>query len=172
VKQSRGHVHVYSEPGIGTTFKVYLPLVPEVTAVPALWPDTPARLTGSETVLLCEDEPLVRSLMERILRRSGYDVLTTQDPAEALELATQRPDVDILVTDVVMPGLSGPELVERVRIVRPDLRALLLSGYPVEMIRDRATLPFGTGFLEKPFHAEGLLRAVRGLVEPTCTNRS
>jgi CheY-like chemotaxis protein len=166
VTQSHGHVLVYSELGLGTTFKIYLPLVETATPVgPLVDDEKPLRLVGTETILLCEDDDLVRGLIERILGRKGYKVLAATHPHEALEIAARGEPLDILVSDVVMPQMSGPELVERVNAIHPGLRILFLSGYPIEVIRDRGNLPLGSAFLEKPFQASALVRTVRELLD-------
>jgi two-component system cell cycle sensor histidine kinase/response regulator CckA len=166
VTQSHGHVLVYSELGLGTTFKIYLPLVETATPVgPLVEDEKPQRLVGTETILLCEDDDLVRGLIERILGRKGYTVLTARHPHDALEIAARGEPLDILVTDVVMPQMSGPELVERINALHPGLRILFLSGYPIEVIRDRGNLPLGSAFLEKPFQASALVRVVRELLD-------
>jgi CheY-like chemotaxis protein len=167
VTQSGGHIHVYSEPGLGTSFKIYLPAAGERTrrAAPA-GAETPERLTGTETVLVCEDEDLVRDLIERILTERGYRVLAPAGPREALEAFAARPQrVDVLITDVIMPQMSGPELAERLTALRPDLRTLFLSGYTAETVQSRGNLPPGSAFLEKPFDHTTLLQTVRGLLD-------
>jgi PAS domain S-box-containing protein len=169
VTQSRGRVLVYSEPGLGTTFKVYLPVV---AAAPGLIDDVrddaPEQLGGTETILLCEDEDLVRNFVEAVLTDRGYRVLSTALPRDALELAMRRHEqIDALVTDVIMPQMSGPELVERVEAARPGLRIMFLSGYTAEAVRDRGNLPLGSAFLEKPFDDLTLLRTVRALLDQT-----
>jgi CheY-like chemotaxis protein len=122
--------------------------------------------TGTETVLLCEDEDSVRRLMERILSRNGYTVLSAATPHEALDFArAHAEDIDILVSDVIMPGLSGPELANRMREHLPSLRTLFVSGYTAETARGRGNLPTGSALLEKPFNRAGLLRALRDLLD-------
>jgi PAS domain S-box-containing protein len=164
VTQSGGYIQVYSEPGLGAAFKIYLPASTRAP-VPAEPPvaDEPA---GTETVLLCEDEDSVRRLMERILSRSGYTVLSAATPHEALDFArAHAEDIDILVSDVIMPGLSGPELANRMREHLPSLRTLFVSGYTAETVRGRGNLPTGSALLEKPFNRAGLLRALRDLLD-------
>jgi two-component system, cell cycle sensor histidine kinase and response regulator CckA len=164
VTQSGGHVRVYSEPGLGAAFKVYLPASTQ-PAAPIEAPATDAP-PGTETVLLCEDEDSVRRLMERILSRSGYTVLSAATPSEALDLASAHSDaIDALVSDVIMPGLSGPELAHRLREQLPSLLTLFVSGYTAETVRDRGNLPTGSALLEKPFNRAGLLRALRALLD-------
>jgi two-component system cell cycle sensor histidine kinase/response regulator CckA len=162
VTQSGGEVHVYSEPGLGTSFKVYLPVSGEVAeaAAPAPAEDD---LHGEETVLLCEDEEGVRHLIETVLTTHGYRVLAAAGPLQALEIAAER-EIDLLVTDVIMPDLSGPELARRMESLRPGVRTLFVSGYTAETVRGRGRLPADSAFLEKPFHQLSLLRAIRGLL--------
>ncbi|HEV7883355.1 MAG TPA: PAS domain S-box protein [Solirubrobacteraceae bacterium] len=164
VTQSGGSIRVYSERGLGAAFKVFLPASTRA-AVPAQVPVTDAP-AGTETVLLCEDEDSVRRLMERILSRNGYTVLSAATPHEALDFArAHAEDIDILVSDVIMPGLSGPELANRMREHLPSLRTLFVSGYTAETARGRGNLPTGSALLEKPFNRAGLLRALRDLLD-------
>jgi CheY-like chemotaxis protein len=167
VTQSGGHVTVYSEPGLGTTLKVYLPVSGETAPTPE--PDrgeSDEPLTGAETVLVCEDENLVRGLLERVLTAHGYTVLATAGPEEALERAiTDEAPFDVLVTDVIMPGMPGPELARRLHELRPDLPTLFISGYTAETVQDRGKLPVGSAFLEKPFDPAVLLRTLRSLLD-------
>jgi CheY-like chemotaxis protein len=167
VTQSGGHIHVYSEPGLGTSLKIYLPAgkdAARASLAPAETDD--ADLSGRETVLLCEDEDGVRHLIEVLLTARGYTVLAAADPRAALEIAAEREGaIDVIVTDVVMPGMSGPDLVGRLATLRPGLRTLFVSGYTAEALRGRTTLPVGSAFLEKPFDEQSLLRAVRALLD-------
>jgi two-component system cell cycle sensor histidine kinase/response regulator CckA len=162
VTQSGGDIHVYSEPGLGTSFKVYLP-VSDAVAEPVAPAPAEDDLHGEETVLLCEDEEGVRHLIETVLTNHGYRVLAAAGPLQALEIATER-EIDVLVSDVIMPDLSGPELARRMESVRPGVRTLFVSGYTAETVRGRGRLPDDSAFLEKPFHQLALLRAIRGLL--------
>jgi PAS domain S-box-containing protein len=161
VKQSGGHVWVYSEPGEGTTFKIYFPRIEGAPdAGGANVPTSGPR--GSETVLLVEDEPAVRAIAKRILTRHGYRVLETCNGKEALAVATQhREPIHLVLTDVVMPELGGPALMERLRAVRPEVATLFMSGYTDDDIVRRGALELGRRFVQKPFNASGLLAAVR-----------
>jgi two-component system cell cycle sensor histidine kinase/response regulator CckA len=166
VKQSGGHIAVYSEPGRGSTFKVYLPRVegsPDaVESVPAATP--PSR--GSETVLLVEDEAELRELAEEVLSSRGYTVLQAGSPAEALQLAERHDGpVHLLLTDVVMPGMSGRELADRLLGARPALKALFMSGYTDTAIVHHGVLDPGTPFLQKPFTPDALVRKVRDVLD-------
>jgi two-component system cell cycle sensor histidine kinase/response regulator CckA len=166
IGQAGGEVRVYSEPGMGASFKVYLPALEASGSVPQPQPAAPPeRLGGHETVLLCEDEPAVGALLERVLTRAGYEVLNCAAPDEALRAAAEHTgSIDILVTDVIMPGLTGPQLAERLVAEHGTLRTLFLSGYTADVIRDRGHLPPGSAFLEKPFEPPALLTAVRALL--------
>jgi two-component system, cell cycle sensor histidine kinase and response regulator CckA len=163
VKQSKGYIWVYSEPGRGTTFKVYLPQASR--DLPAERAPAPARAavkTVSETVLLVEDEAGVRKLAKRILDGAGYRVLEAADGAEAEKLfAEHAGSIDLLVTDVVMPGIGGPELLRRLQDLAPTLRVLYMSGYTEQSAARIAGIDRGEPFVQKPFRAAELLHFVR-----------
>jgi CheY-like chemotaxis protein len=164
VSQSGGHVRVYSERGIGTSFKVYLPVAdaPAPTAATVLRPDADG-FRGGETLLLCEDEDSVRALLERVLAKAGYRVLSAARPVEALEHARAEPDhIDGLISDVIMPDMPGPELARQLQELRPGLRTLFVSGYTADTVNG---LPDGSAFLEKPFNHTTLLRTLRELLD-------
>ncbi len=132
VKQSDGYIWVYSEPGEGTSFKIYLPRIEEVGKATALdrTPDAAALPRGFETVLLVEDENGVRELARQYLETSGYKVIEASNGNEAMELAANfKEPIHLLMTDVVMPGISGRELADRLSVIRPDIRILFMSGY-------------------------------------------
>ncbi len=158
VKQSRGSIWVYSESGHGSTFKIYLPRVDAAAdrPVPAASP-----VGGSEIILLVEDEPQVRAVVRRALERSGYAVLVASDPIDALRIADETADIDLLLTDVVMPQMNGRELAERVRARRPDTRVLFMSGYTDDAILRHGVLDEGVPFLQKPVTPGSLTRSVR-----------
>jgi two-component system cell cycle sensor histidine kinase/response regulator CckA len=161
VKQSEGYIWAYSEPGHGTTFKIYLPEVAvPVTAVP---PQQPANALprGLETVLLVEDEQSLRDLNEELLTSLGYTVLSAAHGAEALEMAQLEPRIHVLLTDVVMPGMSGRELGEKLKIIRPEVKVLYMSGYTDTVIMHHGILKPGVSFLQKPFTQEILARKMR-----------
>jgi signal transduction histidine kinase len=166
VKQNLGLISVYSEPGQGTTFKVYLPRAEEqaqTTVTAALKRD----LHGKETVLLVEDEEQVLTLASRILQQQGYTVLAAATPEAALELANREAgQIQLLITDVVMPGMNGRELYERLKEVQPELRCLYMSGYTADVIAHRGVLEGGVHFLQKPFTIEALAGGVREALKP------
>jgi two-component system, cell cycle sensor histidine kinase and response regulator CckA len=168
VAQSGGHVFVTSEPGRGSTFTVYLPVQPGDAEHPAAAPPRPPVRGGAETVLLVEDEELVRRLTCEILRRNGYRVLEAADGVDALAILRQHPDrIDLLLTDVVMPRMSGYELVEQVRPLRPDMHILYVSGYSEEAIARQGQLTEGIELLAKPFTPGVLTAKIRQLLDQT-----
>ena len=165
VRQSGGSVWVYSEVGRGSTFKVYLPRVEAELDVPTI-PVAPATLRGSETILIVEDEEQVRTLVLSVLRRQGYRVLPAAHPGEALLLGEQHPGaIDLLLTDVVMPQMNGPELAKRLRAMRPELKVLCMSGYTDEAIVRHGVLESGAAFIQKPLTPVSLTRKVREVLD-------
>jgi two-component system cell cycle sensor histidine kinase/response regulator CckA len=166
VKQSGGHVSCYSEPGHGTIFRVYLPATGQATSIPAPAPEQ-RTLTGTETVLLVEDDAQVRHVATDVLRAHGYDVLAAGGHEEALALLAAHPGpVHLLLTDVVMAGMGGPQLGARIRELRPSIRVLFTSGYTRNAIVDRGgELAAGVDLLPKPFTAEALARKVREVLD-------
>jgi len=162
VKQSSGHVVVYSESGKGTTFKIYLPL-----STDAALPLHPAAtdeqsLRGVETVLVCEDDEGVRNLAVQILRQAGYTVLSAANGRAALELAEQYAGrIDLLVADVIMPDINGKQLAEKLRCDRSDIKILFISGYAANIIAHHGVADTDVHFLGKPFSRESLLEHVR-----------
>jgi PAS domain S-box-containing protein len=162
VKQSDGHILVYSEPEHGATFKIYLPSKNAPIEVRGADHDSNRSLTGTETILLVEDEEAVRTLALRILQQAGYRVLSAPDGRSALTLAGQTLDpIDLLLTDVVLPQLSGRQLAEQLLALRPKLRVLYMSGYTDDAIVHHGVLNPGTLFIGKPFSVTGLARKVR-----------
>jgi len=166
VKQSGGDIEVDSEPGRGTTFKIYFPSVSEA-AMPAKLPDSASpKICGLETILLAEDEAGVRSLLGRVLQRNGYTVLEAENGTEALQWCARHPGaIHLLVTDLVMPRMSGRELAERITQIRPDLKVLYMSGYTDDAIIRQGILELGAAFLQKPFIPAALLERVRQLLD-------
>ncbi len=166
IKQSGGHVSVFSEPGRGSTFKVYLPHIDTAESNPMLGPAMSRMPRGSETIVLVDDDEGVRAVARRILQRAGYTVLSAPDGIEAIRLIGESGgDVHLLVTDVVMPELGGRDLVTHVRDTYPELRVLFVSGYTEEGIRRHGVLDTESAFLEKPFTAERLAQKVREVLD-------
>jgi two-component system, cell cycle sensor histidine kinase and response regulator CckA len=165
VKQTGGQIWAYAEPGQGATFKVYLPRVWERAAERAERAAAP-RLLGTETVLLVEDEAIVRDLVHEMLETAGYRVLEAPSGADAIAIAAAyKEPIDLLVTDVVMPAMSGQELAARLLAERPELRVLFTSGYTEDAITSHGVLAPGTAFAEKPFTAAELGQKVRDLLD-------
>jgi signal transduction histidine kinase/ActR/RegA family two-component response regulator len=168
IKQSGGHVWVTSKPDQGTTFTIYLPQVLAVEQQPATQPATRSTAKGGgETILLVDDEEALRSAARRALVRAGYRVIPAVDGPDALRVYMEHtgPPVALVVTDVVMPGLGGRELVGRLKSMSPSLRVLLVSGYTEEGVRKQGVLQPGTEFLEKPFTPEKLLKKIRQILD-------
>ncbi|MBI5710927.1 MAG: response regulator [Candidatus Eisenbacteria bacterium] len=166
VRQCGGNIFVYSEPGKGSSFKIYLPRVDEPAAAREGPPPPRGGTRGTETVLLVEDEPLVRSYVHDVLRKNGYRVLEVPNGDEAIgRSAGHREPIHILVTDVVMPGISGLDLAKQLAGSRPGLRVLYLSGYTGDLVEQQGVLEPGSAFLQKPFTPDALLRKVRELLD-------
>lgn len=161
VRQSSGAIEVYSQPGYGTTFRIYLPQVSgEVPA--AVRAKAGASTSGSETVLLVEDDDRVRTLVANLLRNSGYTVLVASQGDQAMEIAGRHAGpIQLLLTDVVMPGMSGRQLAERLTGERPDTRVLYMSGYSDDAVLRHGVRSAGTHFIQKPFSMEALAVAIR-----------
>ena len=167
IKQSGGYIWVYSEPGIGTTFKIYLPIVEAAEAdETGVRPAMSMSYRGAETILLVEDEDGVRALIREVLQRYGYKVLETRNGGEALiECEQHKGSIQLLLTDVVLAQVTGTELAKRLVVLRPDMKVLFVSGYTEEAIIHHGVLEPGTAFLQKPFTPTVLAKKVREVLE-------
>jgi two-component system, cell cycle sensor histidine kinase and response regulator CckA len=167
IQQSGGNIWVYSEPGLGTTFKIYLPRIEEDTE--SLKPSAVSTksLQGSETILLVEDEEIVRKLACTILQKNGYKVLEAPNGEEALRIVQGQNGnpIHLLVTDVVMPGMSGRQLADLLERLRPEMKILYISGYTDNAIVHHGVLEKGIDYIQKPFTIEGLARKVREVLD-------
>jgi CheY-like chemotaxis protein len=164
VHQSGGHITVESEPGKGAVFRVYFPVVERELASPGL-PERAGR-GGTETILLVEDEDLVRKAALRILRKNGYNVLDACGPEQAVQLGMQHEQsIDLVLTDVIMPGMNGYQLTQLLLDKRSGLRVLFMSGYTDGAVLRSATVPPEAAFLQKPFSPATLLRKVREVLD-------
>ncbi len=166
VKQHGGEIRVESLPGAGATFDIYLPMTEGAGSIESLTPLPVAPSKGTETVLLVEDEAGVRQLARQILKQHGYRVLEAADAKEALRLASQeRGPIHLLLTDVIMPLMSGRELVEQIRPLRKEMRVIYMSGYTDDVLAYRGDLGPDINFLQKPFAPEALTKKVRDVLE-------
>jgi two-component system, cell cycle sensor histidine kinase and response regulator CckA len=165
VKQSGGEIWLYSEPGMGTTLKIYFPSEPAPIERPPQARPVPS-LEGDEIVLLVEDEPSVRKLVGTALRAYGYTVLEAADAREALALAGEHESIDVLLTDVVMPGMNGRDLADRLTGSRPGLKVLFTSGYPTDTIARDGIQHSGIAYVEKPYLPDDLAHTMRELLDP------
>jgi nitrogen-specific signal transduction histidine kinase len=166
VTQSRGSIWVYSELGHGSTFKMYLPVTTEEVMAPGAIETTPASLSGTETVLVVEDQAEARSVICETLRRRGYTVIEAINGPDAI-VKGRQPElmIDVMLTDVVMPGMGGRRVAEVLRATRPDLKVVYMSGYTDSAIVDHGILEPGVTFVQKPFATETLLRKVRDVLD-------
>jgi PAS domain S-box-containing protein len=160
VRQTGGSIYVYSEEGHGSTFKIYLPATGTAPSTHEAVKAKAGATHGSETVLVVEDDERVRRVVQLMLERDGYRVVVASDPEEATA-CMESEEVDLVLTDVVMPGSSGRELVERLRARRGDLRVLFMSGYSDEAVQRKGAITLGSAFIEKPFSHDGLMEKVR-----------
>ena len=164
VRQANGHIWVYSEPGMGATFKIYFPMVEQsAVAVESELDRTLEQRGGSETIVVVEDQPEVRQFLRRALERVGYTVLEAPNAGEAILIfETHDGPIHLMLTDVVMPRMTGPQLATRLRAVRPELRVIFLSGYAEDRIGPGSQ---HDAFLAKPIAVELLLRSVRDVLD-------
>lgn len=164
IKQHNGYINVYSEPGKGTTFKIYLPVIEQeaeqlVTAV------LPPVTGGTETILLAEDAVMVRDLAKNILEEFGYHVIVAENGVDAVEAYKAHPGIALLILDVIMPGKNGKEVYTEIRGLRPDIKALFMSGYTANIIHKKGILDSATEFISKPFSPNAFLRKVRDVLD-------
>lgn len=166
VKQSGGHIFVYSEPGRGTTFKIYLPCIAEATHSRMNGNTPEQRARSGETVLVIEDDTAVRALAKRVLEARGYDVLTAGSGEEALQvISSRRERIDLIVTDLVLPDTSGKLLMDAIEKRMPEVRTLLMSGYTAEDVQRQGGMSNGAGFIEKPFTPDAFAKKVRDALD-------
>ncbi|MDR3702437.1 MAG: PAS domain-containing protein [Candidatus Sulfopaludibacter sp.] len=167
VKQHGGEVSFYSEPGVGSTFKIYWPATDQSAAVPSSLERPRIPYSGTETVLLVEDDHSVRELVRQMLLLQGYKVLETGQSAEAAAMAAQHNGpIDLLLTDVVMPKLCGQELAEQIMALRPGIKTVFMSGYAGDTAAKHGAFDQGAFFLQKPFEADALWRLLRQALDP------
>ena len=166
VKQNGGFVWVYSEPGMGTTFKVYLPQVQPLSSEVPITKLAERSPRGSETLLLVEDETSVRMASSQFLTRSGYSVLEASNGEDALRVSRAHAgQIELMITDVVMPKMGGPMLAEWLADERPNMKVLFVSGYAENTVLRHGKVDVTTGFLQKPFSGKMLARKVREVLE-------
>jgi signal transduction histidine kinase/CheY-like chemotaxis protein len=165
VKQSGGNIWAYSEPGLGTIFKIYLPRVDKIAVVRPLEVASTAATRGTETLLLVEDEDAVRNLMRNVLEQDGYSVLEADRPREALRICEEHDGpIDLLLTDVVMPQMTGRELARRVTATHRRIKTLFMSGYNAKALSTQGVLDSGVAFVEKPISPRKVAQKVRELL--------
>jgi PAS domain S-box-containing protein len=166
VKQSRGYIYAESEPGGGAVFSIYLPQCESALPLSAPGPEEKTCLSGAESILLVEDEDTVRSFTRTVLQRQGYRVLEAGDGREALRIAAEAADdIDLLITDVVMPRMSGQELAESIRETIPELTVIFLSGYAEDAVVHHGVLKDNINFLPKPYSKDDLLKKIREVLD-------
>jgi CheY-like chemotaxis protein len=166
VHQWKGGISLYSKPGLGTTFSVYFPAIPEVKAAPTKPQQIPLILHGSETILVAEDEEAVRKVIVRNLEKSGYRVLEARNGAEAVQKALNyREPIHLLLTDTIMPKMNGRDLADELKRTLTQLKVLFISGYPQEVLSQQGILDPGIHLLQKPFSAEELMKQVRKVLD-------
>jgi two-component system cell cycle sensor histidine kinase/response regulator CckA len=166
VKQSGGDICFQSEPGRGTTFRVYLPTADGRVEAVSPRSTTVVALPSSETILIVEDEETVRKLTHQVLKMQGYTVLEACDGTEALSICDQQDvTIDLMLTDVVMPRISGAELAKRALSMRPEMKVMCMSGYPDTSTIDHGEFDPSIPFLQKPFTPSALARKVREVLD-------
>ncbi len=167
IKQHKGYIEVESKPGKGTTFSIYLPLITQAVEVTGVKQYTPSdNLDGTETILVAEDNPMVRKFISSVLLDSGYKVIAAEDGEKALKTFMENKDsIQFIISDVIMPKKSGPEVHEEIRKLKPDIKYLFLSGYSPEKIDQKDIIEKGQHFMFKPVKPADLLRKVRDILD-------
>jgi CheY-like chemotaxis protein len=166
VQQSDGFIEVRSEPGKGTEFRIFLPQFEEESGPAKPAPQHSRPVDGPETVLVAEDQDDLRRLVVTVLESRGYRVLDAADGAGALRLSEETEEViDLLLTDVIMPDLTGKQVADRIQQARPGIRVLFMSGYADELIARKGVLDRGVSFLQKPFTIDTLVTKIREVLE-------
>jgi DNA-binding NtrC family response regulator len=166
VKQNNGFINVYSEPGSGSTFKIYLPRLVADEDTNMTVPEKKAAAGGTETILLVEDEPSILRMTRMMLERKGYTVISAATPTQAMEKAKNHSGaIDLLMTDVVMPEMNGRDLAEEITALYPSIRLLFMSGYTSNVIAHHGILDEGVAFIQKPFSMADMTEKVRELLD-------
>jgi CheY-like chemotaxis protein len=165
VKQHNGTIDVYSEVGRGTTFKIYLPVI-QAPAREVLPPDLPPIMGGTETILLAEDDQVVRELTRHVLEQFGYKVIESVDGEDAVnKFMENRETIKLLLLDVIMPKKNGREVLSKISIFKPEIKALFLSGYTADIMYQKGLVERGFNFIMKPVPVNELLRKIRSLLD-------
>jgi PAS domain S-box-containing protein len=168
VKQNNGFINVYSEPGQGSTFNIYLPRLVAGEDIDKAVPEKKAAAGGTETILLVEDEPTILRMTRMMLERKGYSVLSAATPADAMEKAKNHSGtIDLLMSDVVMPEMNGRDLAGKITVLYPDIRLLFMSGYTANVIAHHGVLDDGVAFIQKPFSMADMTAKVREVLDKT-----
>ncbi|MDP1759595.1 MAG: response regulator, partial [Thermodesulfovibrionales bacterium] len=170
IKQHHGHISVDSEEGQGTTFRIYLPLIPNAFGTVSKETKAAEAATaitgGPETILLAEDEEAVRKLTKIVLEEFGYTVIEASDGQEAVSKFTENKDkIDLLLSDIIMPRMNGREAYERIKKIKPKLKVLFASGYPSDFTHKSEILAEGLDFISKPVSPDNLLKKVREVLD-------
>jgi CheY-like chemotaxis protein len=165
VQQADGFIYVYSEPDQGTTFRIYVLATEGESTTQTPKGSGEEKFTGHEAIMMVEDDDAMRELRTRILRQAGFEVSDHALPEEALASLTEDSTFDLLLTDIVMPGLSGPVLAGQVKAKLGDLPVIYMSGYSEDLLDERGHLEEGVSLLQKPFSARDLLRTVRAVLD-------
>jgi len=165
IKQHNGYINVYSEPGRGTTFRIYLPLI-EAKAEEIKPEDIQVIEKGTETVLLAEDGAEVREFTKNLLEEYGYNVITVVDGQDAInKFKVHKHSIQLLLLDVIMPNKNGKEAYEEIKQIKPDIRVLFMSGYPADVLHKHGVLEKGLAYIEKPVSPANLLKIIREVLD-------